>query len=86
MEYGRDIDFSKPFLEQILELEKEIPIYNLNSKFMVNSPYSGNATGLKNCYLCFNSNFLENCMYGNGVDHSKDCIDNSHINHSEKML
>ena len=84
MEYGRDIDFSKPFLEQILELEKEIPIYNLNSKFMVNSPYSGNATGLKNCYLCFNSNFLENCMYGNGVDHSKDCIDNSHINHSEK--
>ena len=51
---------------------------------MVNSPYSGNATGLKNCYLLFNSNYSENCSYGNGIDFSKDCFDNSHIKHSEK--
>lgn len=84
MDYGRDIDWSRPFLEQVLELEKEVPIYNLNSELMVNSPYSANATGLKNCYLLFNSNYSENCFYGNGVDYSKDCFDNSHINHSEK--
>ena len=84
MDYGRDIDWSHPFLEQISELEKEVPIYNLNVELMVNSPYSGNATGLKNCYLVFNSNYSENCSYGNGVDGSKDCFDNSHIDHSEK--
>ncbi|HCY17933.1 MAG: hypothetical protein UR62_C0022G0005 [Candidatus Nomurabacteria bacterium GW2011_GWF2_35_12] len=84
MEYACDIDFSKPFLEQILELEKKVPIFNLNVEFMIDSPYSGNATGLKNCYLCFNSNHSEDCMYGNAVDQCKDCIDNSHISHSER--
>ena len=83
-DYGVDCDFSKPFLQQIKELSKEVPIFNLNVEFMVNSPYSGNATGLKNCYLCFNSNYSEDCMYSNGADSSKDSIDNSHINHSEK--
>jgi len=84
MDYGRDINWSRSFLEQILELEKEVPIFNLNVKLIVNSPYSGNATGLKNCYLLFNSNYTENCSYGNGIDFCKDCFDNSHINHSEK--
>ena len=85
MEYAREVDFSKPFLKQILELEKEVPIYNLNCTLMVNSPYSGNATALKNCYLCFNSNHSEDCMYGNAVDSCKDCVDNSHINESERL-
>ncbi len=84
MEFARDVDFSKPFLKQILELEKEVPIYNLNVEFMINSPYSGNATGLKNCYLCFDSNYSEDCMYGSANDNCRDCIDNSHINHSER--
>ena len=84
MDYGVDYDFSKPFFQQIKELQDRVPIFNLNVEFMVNSPYSGNATALKNCYLCFNSNYSEDCMYGNGIDHSKDSVDNSHINYSEK--
>ncbi len=84
MEYGRDYNFSYSFLIQLMELEKLIPVYNLNCKLMVNSPYSGNATALKNSYLCFNSNYSEDCMYGNAIDYSKDSIDNSHLNHSER--
>jgi hypothetical protein len=84
MEHGMDYDFSKNFFKQFFELNKLIPIYNLNTKQMVNSPYCGNATGLKNCYLCFSSTLSENCMYGSAVDFSKDCIDNSHVNHSER--
>ena len=84
MEYERSYDFSRPFFEQFLELEKIVPRYNLNTKLMVNSPYSGNATALKNSYLCFNSNYSEDCMYGNSIDYCKDCVDNSHINHSER--
>ncbi len=84
IEYGVDYDFSKSFFEQFFKLEQKVPVYNLNVQRMVNSPYSGNATGLKNCYLCFNSNYSEDCMYGNAVDYSKDCIDDSHVNHSER--
>jgi len=84
IEYGRKYDFSKSFFEQLFELDKEVPIFPLRVEFMVNSPYCANATALKNTYLCFNSNNAENCMYGNATDFSKDCIDNSHINHCER--
>ena len=83
MEYGRDIDFSKPFLSQLLDLFKEVPRPALSVINMVNSDYCNNAGYLKNCYLLFNSNYDEDCFYGNGIDYSKDCFDNSHINKGE---
>ena len=84
LEYARNYDFSKNFFMQFFRLLKEVPIFNQNIEFTVNSPYSGNATGLKNCYLCFISNYSEDCMYCSAVDYSKDCIDDCHINHSER--
>ena len=84
IEYGREYNFSKSFFKQLFELDKEVPIFPLRVEFMVNSPYCANATALKNTYLCFNSNNAENCMYGNAVDFSKDCVDNSHVFHSER--
>jgi len=84
MEYGKEYNFSKPFFNQIHELIMQIPMYNFNVTRMVNSPYSFNATGLKNSYLVVNSSYSENCMYGNANDSCKDCVDNSHIIHSER--
>lgn len=84
MEYGRDFDFSKDFFTQFFELEKEVPAYALNVERMINSPYAANAATLKDCYLCFNSNSSENCLYGNDFFLSKNCIDNSHVSSSEK--
>ncbi len=84
LDFGRDYDFLRPCFLQLFELDKNVPAYGLNVSMMINSPYSGNAHALKNCYLCFNSNNSENCMYGNAVDHSKDCIDNSYVNKSER--
>jgi len=84
LEYGVDYDFSVNFFEQFSKLEKQVPVLSLRVEYMVNSPYSANATALKNSYLCFNSSYSENCMYGNATDYSKDCIDNSHISHSER--
>ena len=82
-EHAREYNFSETFFKQFFELEKQIPIYNLNTTFLVNSPYSGNSSYLKNCHLCFNSNGSDDCMYGNGVDSSKNCVDNSHVKNSE---
>ena len=84
MTYGREYDFLRPFFEQIFELTKEVPRYNLDVLRMVRSEYSGNASDLKDCYLLFNSNNSENCMYGTAVDNSRNCIDTSYLNKCEK--
>ena len=84
MEYALDIDFTKPFLQQIEELNKVVPVYNFNNTFITNSPYVFNASYIKNSYLIVNSNYSEDCMYGNGVDYCKNCIDNSHIKNCER--
>ncbi len=55
MEYAQKVDFSRPFLEQLFELHKKVPQYNLNIARMENSPYSGNAEDMKNCYMVFNA-------------------------------
>lgn len=55
-----------------------------NAINMVRSDYSANAADLKDCYLIFNATSTENSAYGNAVDYSKNCFDNSHINSSEK--
>jgi len=83
MRYGRDVDFSRPFLEQLRELWKEVPTFALSVIYGVNSDYSNNYTGFKNCYLVFNGNYAEDCLYGNGANHTKNCVDFSHVDKSE---
>ncbi len=82
--YGVDFDENRPFLLQLFELNKRVPKYRRAAINMVNSEYSANAADLKNCYLLFNSNYSEDCAYGNGIDYSRNCYDNSHIQKSEK--
>ncbi|MBI2623140.1 MAG: hypothetical protein HYW65_01010 [Candidatus Liptonbacteria bacterium] len=82
--YGQDVDFSRPFLTQLFELDKKVPKPAGSAARMVNSEYSDNASDLKNCYLLFNSNFTEDSAYGNGVDRCRACFDNSHIQDCER--
>ncbi|KKT79011.1 MAG: hypothetical protein UW74_C0007G0011 [Candidatus Giovannonibacteria bacterium GW2011_GWC2_44_8] len=84
MEYGKDYDFSRPFFEQFFKLSKTVPRYSRDVMNMVNSDYSANASDLKNCYLLFNSNFTEDSAYGNAVDGSAFCFDNSHLSKCER--
>jgi len=84
MSYGVDVDFSRPFLAQLFELDKKVPKPAGSAARMVNSEYSDNASDLKNCYLLFNSNFTEDSAYGNGVDRCRQCFDNSHIQDCER--
>ncbi len=84
LSFGMNIDFSRSFLEQVFELSKKVPKYHTAAINMVNSDYSGNASNLKNCYLMFNSNWTEDSAYGNGIDFSRNCYDNSHVQKSER--
>ncbi len=82
--YGQEFDPNKPFLEQLLALFKKVPKMATFAVNLVNSEYSGNADDLKNTYLLFNSNHSEDCAYGNAVDFSSNCYDNSHIKKSQR--
>jgi len=83
LDYGRDVDWSKSFLTQIYELMLEVPFKSNNVIRGVNSPYANNATDPRNSYLTFNTNHAEDCMYSNGIDFSKDCVDVSHVAKAE---
>jgi hypothetical protein len=83
MDYGKDIDWTRPFLSQLFELRMEVPFKSNNVIRGVNSDYSNNATDPKNCYLVFNTTNPEDCMYSNGINFSRDCVDVSHVSKSE---
>lgn len=84
MEYGVDVDFSRPFLEQIRDLWKKVPLKNLNVVNGVGSDYCNHFTNPKNCYLAFNGNDCENVMYSNGLTYTRDSVDVSHMGKSEQ--
>lgn len=87
LSYGKEYDFSRPFFEQFRELMEAVPHPNtwVSYKSLVNSDYNNMAHGLKNCYWLFNSDYNEDCMYGEEVESSKDCIDVTMIDHSELL-
>lgn len=62
--YGREYDFSRPFFEQFHDLLKAVPWPSRSVRDMVNSDYSNQATAQKNCYMCFNGGYSEDCLYG----------------------
>jgi hypothetical protein len=77
--YGRDIDWSRPFLEQFKELLKMVPRMALINTKSTNCEYSNMVYGSNNCYLLFGSINDENCDYGHIVWDSRDSIDNLYI-------
>ena len=83
LSYGRDIDWSRPFLEQFYELWKIVPRPAKSITTIYNSEYSNNASDLKNCYLVFNTTGAEDSAYGNAISHSRNSFDNSHCRHLE---
>ncbi|MEZ6209486.1 MAG: hypothetical protein R3B64_02880 [Candidatus Paceibacterota bacterium] len=83
LNYGEDVDFTKPFLQQVYDLHKKTPIVGLNVTNMVDSPYAGNANDLKNCYLVFNAGNNSDCMYCSGIHNSNNCLDGLEIYKSE---
>ncbi len=85
LEYGQEIDWSKPFFKQFFELRKKVPrIALLNDADSVNSTYTNHVYRLINCYLVTDSCDNEGLLYSNGMYFTKDCVDCSFVtDHSE---
>src|SRR3989344_1044812 len=85
-QYSRDYDFSRTFFEQFRELRDVVPLPSLNNIYTsnVNSEYCNTCSYVKNCYLCFNSDFSEDCAYTCYLEKSKLCYDVDHAILSER--
>ncbi|MBM3257387.1 MAG: hypothetical protein FJY98_03655 [Candidatus Liptonbacteria bacterium] len=78
LEYGRDIDWKRPFMEQIYELMQAIPFPAHSVQSVVNSEYCTNASYIKNCYFARAVAKTEDSAYLIWDGGSKNCMD-SHM-------
>lgn len=74
--YGQTYDFNRPFFDQFNDLMQKVPHINLINRNNENSDYCNDTNDMKNSYLCFNSEFSEDCYYmtTSGFS-SRDCLD-----------
>ena len=86
LDYWMEFDFNKTFFEQFRQLQLSVPrpaLFNLNAE---NSEYWNHSVYNKNCYLCFNTWYSEDCSYlWWFVVKCKNCIDCHYIQQSELL-
>lgn len=81
--YGRDIDWNRPFFEQLRELYVDVPQMALRNTNCENSQYTNYALNLKNCYLIFGGANAESCLYGKFVTGCANTMDTLSVADSE---
>ncbi|MDP2642788.1 MAG: hypothetical protein Q8P62_03020 [Candidatus Peregrinibacteria bacterium] len=75
LSYGRDFDFTRPFFEQFKELTNIVPQIARSALSNENSDYVNQAGWCRNCYLIFEADHNENCLYSSYIYDSKFCMD-----------
>ncbi len=83
LEHGRDFDFSRPFFEQFKELIYDVPQLSRSVTANENCDYVNQCGWCKDCYLVFEANDNQDCMYGNYISESKDCVDGTMVINSQ---
>ena len=81
--YGRDFDFSRPFFEQFLALQKVIPRPSLHVVGNENCDFVNQCGFSKDCYLSFNTDYSESCFFCSNTFYSSDCLDSLHCEKCE---
>ena len=83
--YGQEIDWKKPFFDQLKILFDTVPRQGqfICPGTLQNSEYVNCAGYLKDCYLVAETYYNEKCMYGNRVFHNTSVVDCSNIYESE---
>ena len=75
--YAQSYDFSKPFFEQMREMLGQVPwmALGVEEPTMVNSPYCNGAGRLKNAYLVFYADLIEDSSYCDTGAYLKNCFE-----------
>lgn len=84
LSYGQDFDITKTFTEQYQQLMHAVPKINLsNDNVSINSLYVNQTTHLKDCYLIFDADVDDSCMYANAIKYCNHCLDCTNIYNSD---
>lgn len=84
LDYGQDIDFTRPFFEQVHEVRLRTPrITLLNDADSENSDYTNHVYRLKNCYMVFDACDNEGSLYCTGIYNTKDNVDSAYNDRTE---
>ena len=83
LDYGAEIDFSKPFFQQYRELQLKVPRIYAFIFQNVNSDYVNGAAYNKNCYLIFVSDHNEDSMYSYSILECRRSMDLLNCNECE---
>ena len=75
LEYGLTLDFSKPFLGQIIELQKKAPYPATDNRNCTNCDYCDTTIRCKDCILTFGGFQSINCYYCESILFSHDLFD-----------
>lgn len=73
--YGREVDFSRPIMDQIAELHQVVPRVAAARVDVEGSEYCNNVWHLKDCYLCFNVGHSEDSCYCDECYSNRDLYD-----------
>ncbi len=79
MDYGQDYDPSRPFFDQLKELQEKVPRPHQQGAQNTDCDWCDDAWESKNCYLSRSLVKCENLLYGYRAFGVKDSIDISHI-------
>jgi hypothetical protein len=78
MGYGQDYDSSRPFFDQLKELQERVPRPHQTGENSINCDWCDDVWSSKNCYLCRSMEKCENCSYLYRVLNTKDSFDIVH--------
>lgn len=82
LDYGRDFDFSRPFFEQYIELQRSVPKLGIHIVNCQNSYYCNYCGDDNNCYLDIAGEANEDCYFNLFTKYSKSCCDTTFTYHS----
>ncbi|MFA5995379.1 MAG: hypothetical protein WCW27_06165 [Patescibacteria group bacterium] len=84
VQFGRDINWQKPFFEQWYALMKQVPHIALHVVANEDADYVNMSGYNKHCYLLFAAEYNEDCLYGTQVIKSRSCVDVLNCTNSER--
>jgi hypothetical protein len=84
-EYQMDYNPNKPFLQQMIELRNKSTFMGLESLYssLQNTPYTNAAAYQKDCFMVFNADYGERCVYCVSYIHLTECLDNYNMDTCE---
>ncbi|TSC99119.1 MAG: Uncharacterized protein Greene101449_741, partial [Candidatus Peregrinibacteria bacterium Greene1014_49] len=75
LDFGRAVDFNRPFSEQFQELMRLVPRRSLIYFQNENSEFTNVCSNNKNCYLLFSSDYNEECYFVSSLQKCHRCVD-----------